>query len=166
MSQKFELSISLFLSIFLCDIRGTQYSVDTSNDFFLQGRSYEEHQQYYLAIRSFQAAHRLRPIDGRFLREARRIAKHFRGTVSITVDDGRRLLLPVILPTSKEAIRPGMPGSADDLVASFFRQHGIPIFRNDSPKCAVHVAESQAGSSRSPSSREARMCSPIFDGLM
>lgn len=122
--------------------------IETANDFFLQARQFEASKQFYLSLRSFQAAHRLLPRDRRFLREMRRLGSYCRGKVYVNLDDGRRLVLPVLYPGGSSESKPAQPGSADDLVASFFRQHSIPIFRNDSPKCAIHTAETKASQTR------------------
>ena len=50
--------------------------------------------------------------------------------------DGSTLVLPVWIP--QHVVSPGEPGSADDMVATFFRWKRIPLFRNDSEQCSVH----------------------------
>ena len=70
----------------------------TANDLFLQARQYDSNKQYYLALRSFQAAYRLFPQDKRFLREARKLANYYRGKVKLYLENGQMLLLPVLYP--------------------------------------------------------------------
>jgi hypothetical protein len=67
----------------------------------------------------------------------KRLASYCRGKVFLSLDNGEWVVLPVLFPQGETESKPAMPGSADDLVATFFRQHSIPIFRNNSPKCAV-----------------------------
>ncbi len=117
--------------------------IETANDLLVQARQFEANKQYYLSLRTFQAAYRLLPSDKRFLRELKRLASYCRGKVYLSLDSGKRVELPVLFPKGEIESKPATPGSADDLVANFFRQHSIPIFRNDSPKCAVHTAEAQ-----------------------
>jgi hypothetical protein len=117
--------------------------IETANDLFVQARQYEANKQFYISLRTFQAAYRLLPTDKRFIREAKRLASYCRGKVYLNLEVGRRLVLPVLYPPGTAEAKPAQPGSADDLVASFFRQHSIPIFRNDSPKCAIHTAGSK-----------------------
>ena len=130
----------------------------TANDLFLQARQYESNKQYYLALRSFQAAYRLFPQDKRFLREARKLANYYRGKVKLYLENGQMLLLPVLYPNGTVESKPAQPGSADDLVASFFRQYSIPIFRNDSPKCAVHTSETRVSCSTNRDDFVANCC--------
>ena len=115
-----------------------EWAENTVNDLFMRARSYEESRDSLLAMRTYQTALRVLPADLRIRRKLLAIHRSVVATVPVH-HDGRILLLPIFgRPSTVPA--PATPGSADSLVAAFFRWQKIPIFRSDSDKCAAHQA--------------------------
>ncbi|KAJ1476670.1 hypothetical protein T484DRAFT_1824159 [Baffinella frigidus] len=115
-----------------------EWAENTVNDLFMRARSYEDSSDQLLAMRTYQTALRVLPSDLRIRRKLLAIHRSVVATVPVK-HDGRILLLP-IFGRPHPVPAPATPGSADSLVAAFFRWHKISIFRSDSGKCAAHQA--------------------------
>jgi hypothetical protein len=137
--------IILFIAVFVCmcqDLAGGEDDehINTANDLYMTAKSYESKQEGLMALRTYITANRLRPTDRRFLANARRMAKAAKGIVHLE-HNGVVYYLPVLSGHTYPPPTPLSPGSADDQVAAFFRWKGLPIFKEDSPKCCAFSNE-------------------------
>jgi hypothetical protein len=106
----------------------------TANDLYMQARALEDSEQMLTAMRTLRAVSRLLPKDARVKKKLRQIHAQARGTVDVT-HEGTTYVMSVWVP--REPVFPHEPGSADDMVATFFKWKRIPIFRKDSTTCMV-----------------------------
>eukprot|EP00961_Rhodomonas_salina_P101504 1365858-Rhodomonas_salina.1 len=132
----------------------------TANELYVKARTYEDQKQLLHALRTFKAGQRLVPNDARFRKKLKQLAAMIKGYIAVEGSSTRcgalafqscgdkpspnavhgGVRLPVLVPSGAHALTPGSPGSADDLVATFFKWQRIAIFRNDSDQCAIHSA--------------------------